>query len=69
MSHKKRPHKRQRHNRVVRVLAELYEFDYKLTLRVYNFFKRNLEATKLHLNWWRKAANELDFIDTHNYSF
>lgn len=67
MSHIKT--KRQRHNRVVRILSEIYEFDYKLTLKIYNYFGRNLESTKLHLKWFRQAANELDVIDTHNYSF
>jgi hypothetical protein len=68
MSHKKVT-KRQRHNRVVRVLAELYEFDYWLTLKLYNHFDRCIASTKLHLKWFRQSADELDFIDSHNYSF
>ena len=56
-------------NRVVRVLSELYEFDHRLTLKLYNHFDRSMEATKLHLKWFRQAADELDFIDTDNYSY
>lgn len=65
----KRPNKRPRINRVVRMLSQIYEFNYQLTLRIYNYYNRNLDATKLHLKWFREAANQLDFIDTHNYSF
>lgn len=69
MSRKRIVTPRQHDNRVVRALSELYEFDYYLTLKLYNHFDRCIASTKLHLKWFRQAADELDFIDTHNYSY
>lgn len=32
------------------MLAKIYEFDYKVTKKIYNKFEQDLEATKVALN-------------------
>ena len=69
MSLKSKPQKRKRFNRYVKVLSEIYEIDYKYTMRIYNSFMRDIDVVKIHLNRIQKAQHELDFIDTINLNF
>lgn len=69
MSLKNKPQKRKRFNRYVKVLSEIYEIDYKYTMRIYNSFMRDIDVVKIHLNRIQKAQHELDFIDTINLNF
>ena len=46
----KRKSPRKRINRFVFMLAKIYEFDYKVTQKIYNKFEQDLEATKVALN-------------------
>ena len=46
----KRKSPRKRINRFVFILAKIYEFDYKVTQKIYNKFEQDLEATKTALN-------------------
>lgn len=61
--------KRQRHNRAARLLSEIYEIDYWLTMKLYNHFDRSIAVTKMAIKQLVEARHELDVIDTHNYSF
>ena len=69
MSLKSKPQKRKRFNRYVKVLSEIYDIDYKYTMRIYNSFMRDIDVVKIHLNRIQKAQHELDFIDTINLNF
>ena len=46
----KRKSPRKRINRFVFMLAKIYEFDYKVTKKIYDKFEQDLEATKVALN-------------------
>ena len=46
----KRKSPRKRINRFVFILAKIYEFDYKVTKKIYDKFEQDLEATKVALN-------------------
>ena len=46
----KRKSPRKRINRIVFMLAKIYEFDYKVTKKIYDKFEQDLEATKVALN-------------------
>lgn len=46
----KRKSPRKRINRFVFMLAKIYEFDYKVTQKIYNKFEQDLEATKIALS-------------------
>ena len=46
----KRKSPRKRINRFVFILAKIYEFDYKVTQKIYNKFEQDLEATKVALS-------------------
>ena len=46
----KRKSPRKRINRFVFILAKIYEFDYKVTKKIYNKFEQDLEATKVALS-------------------
>ena len=48
MAKRKSPHKRI--NRFVFMLAKIYEFDYKVTKKIYDKFEQDLETTKVALN-------------------
>lgn len=61
--------KRTRHNRFVRVLAELYELDYQTTYRIYQRFDKCVGATKMWLSKFYRTKAELDFIDTINLCY
>ncbi len=60
---------RKRHNRFVRVLAELYELDYYITLSIYRRFDQCIGATKMHLNRIESAGHELDHINEINLAY
>lgn len=61
--------KRRRHNKVVRVLAELYEFNYSIVNRLYQMYQGCIKTTKMHLKVLADIRAELDFIDSINLSF
>ena len=46
----KRKSPRKRINRFMFMLAKIYEFDYKVTKKIYDKFEQDLEATKVALN-------------------
>ena len=46
----KRKSPRKRINRFVFILAKIYEFDYKVTKKIYDKFEQDIEATKVALN-------------------
>ena len=46
----KRKSPRKRINRFVFILAKIYEFDYKVTKKIYDKFEQDLKATKVALN-------------------
>ena len=46
----KRKSPRKRINRFVFILAKIYEFDYKVTKKIYDKFEQDLETTKVALN-------------------
>lgn len=46
----KRKSPRKRINRFVFILAKIYEFDYKVTKKIYDKFEQNPEATRVALN-------------------
>ena len=46
----KRKSPRKRINRFVFMLAKIYEFDYKVTKKIYDKFEQDLEVTKAALN-------------------
>ena len=46
----KRKSPRKRINRFVFMLAKIYEFDYKVTQKIYDKFEQDLEATKIALS-------------------
>ena len=46
----KRKSPRKRINRFVFILAKIYEFDYKVTQKIYDKFEQDLEATKIALS-------------------
>ena len=46
----KRKSPRKRINRFVFILAKIYEFDYKVTKKIYDKFEQDLEATKVAIN-------------------
>ena len=46
----KRKSPRKRINRFVFILAKIYEFDYKVTKKIYDKFEQDLEVTKAALN-------------------
>ena len=46
----KRKSPRKRINRFVFILTKIYEFDYKVTKKIYDKFEQDLEATKVALN-------------------
>lgn len=50
----KRKSPRKRINRFVFMLAKIYEFDYKVTQKIYDKFKQDLEATKVALSLERQ---------------
>ena len=50
----KRKSPRKRINRFVFILAKIYEFDYKVTQKIYNKFEQDLEATKVALSLERQ---------------
>ena len=61
--------KRRRINPVVRILSQIYEIDYKITMRIYNRFNRNLAVAKIELNRMYQNQNELAIIDDVNLYF
>ena len=61
--------KRRRINPVVRILSQIYEIDYKITMRIYNRFNRNLTVAKIELNRMYQNQNELAIIDDVNLYF
>ena len=46
----KRKSPRKRINRFVFILAKIYEFDYKVTQKIYDKFEQDIEATKVALS-------------------
>ena len=46
----KRKSPRKRINRFVFMLAKIYEFDYKVTKKIYDKFEQDIKATKVSLN-------------------
>lgn len=61
--------KRRRINRVVHILSKIYEIDYRITMRVYNRFDRDLSIAKLELSRMYNNQNELAIIDDVNLYF
>ena len=61
--------KRRRINPVVHVLSKIYEMDYRITMRVYNRFNRNIAVAKIELNRMYQNQNELAIIDDVNLYF
>lgn len=60
---------KRRINPVVHILSKIYEIDYKITMRVYNRFNRDLSMAKIELNRMYRNQNELAIIDDVNLYF
>lgn len=67
MSKKLKP--RRRHNKFVRVLSDLYEFEYQIVYRIYKGYGSCVATTRFHLSQLSKVRAQLDFIDDINLSF
>jgi len=56
--------KRRKHfNPIVRVLSELYEISYNVTLVYYRRYNQSIPTTKMHLSRIQRTGYELEIIN------